>query len=56
MIDSFLSVVQLEFMQNAIMAEILVSIACGIIGTFVVVNRIVFITGGIAHSAYGVLV
>ncbi|MGC8711779.1 MAG: metal ABC transporter permease, partial [Leptodesmis sp.] len=32
---------------------VLVSIACGIIGTFVVVNRIVFISGGIAHAAYG---
>ncbi len=53
MIDSFLSVLQLEFMQNAIVAGVLVSIACGIIGTFVVINRIVFITGGIAHSAYG---
>jgi len=48
-----IEVLQLEFMQNAIAAGILVSIACGIIGTFVVVNRIVFISGGIAHSAYG---
>ncbi|MBL1208316.1 metal ABC transporter permease [Geminocystis sp. GBBB08] len=46
-------ILQLEFMQNAIMAGVLVSIACGLIGTFVVVNRIVFISGGIAHSAYG---
>ena len=53
MIDSFVSIFQLEFRQNAMMAGILVSITCGIIGTFVVVNRIVFITGGIAHSAYG---
>lgn len=53
MITNFFSALQLEFMQNAIMAGFLVSIACGIIGTFVVVNRIVFISGGIAHSAYG---
>jgi zinc transport system permease protein len=53
MIDSFFSIWQLEFMQNAMLAGVLISIACGIIGTFVVVNRIVFITGGIAHSAYG---
>jgi zinc transport system permease protein len=44
---------QFEFMQNALIAGILVSIACGIVGTFVVVNRIVFISGGIAHAAYG---
>ena len=43
----------LEFMQDAVMAAFLTSIVCGIIGTFVVVNRIVFISGGIAHAAYG---
>jgi zinc transport system permease protein len=44
---------QFDFMRNALMAGVLVSVACGIIGTFVVVNRIVFISGGIAHAAYG---
>ncbi len=44
---------QFDFMRNAVLAGILVSIACGIIGTFVVLNRIVFISGGIAHAAYG---
>ncbi|MGI0483243.1 metal ABC transporter permease [Geminocystis sp. CENA526] len=48
-----LDLLNFEFMQNAIMAGVLVSIACGVIGTFVVVNRIVFISGGIAHAAYG---
>lgn len=41
------------FMQNAFMAGVLVSIAAGFIGTFIVVNRMVFLAGGIAHSAYG---
>jgi len=44
---------QFDFMRNALMAGVLVSIACGIIGTFVVINRIVFLSGGIAHAAYG---
>jgi zinc transport system permease protein len=44
---------QYDFMRNALCAGVLVSLACGIIGTFVVVNRIVFIAGGIAHTAYG---
>ena len=48
-----LEALQLEFMKNAIMAGFLASIMCGMIGTFVVVNRIVFISGGIAHAAYG---
>ena len=40
-------------MQNALLAGILVSIACGVIGTLTVINRMVFIAGGIAHGAYG---
>ncbi|MBU2498426.1 MAG: metal ABC transporter permease [Proteobacteria bacterium] len=44
---------QFEFMRNALMAGVLVSIVCGVLGTLVVVNRIVFISGGIAHAAYG---
>jgi zinc transport system permease protein len=44
---------QFGFMRNALMAGVLVSIACGVIGTFIVVKRIVFISGGIAHAAYG---
>jgi len=44
---------QFEFMRNALIAGLLTSVICGIIGTFVVVNRITFLAGGIAHSAYG---
>lgn len=48
-----LEILQFEFMRNALLAGLLASIACGVIGTLVVVNRIVFISGGIAHAAYG---
>jgi zinc transport system permease protein len=48
-----IEVMQLEFMQRALIAGLLVSVGCGIIGTYVVVNRIVFISGAIAHAAYG---
>ncbi|MFO7862245.1 MAG: metal ABC transporter permease [Desulfosalsimonas sp.] len=44
---------QFEFMRNALYAGLFASLICGIIGTFVVVNRMVFLTGGIAHAAYG---
>ncbi|MBN2439549.1 MAG: metal ABC transporter permease [Deltaproteobacteria bacterium] len=44
---------QLEFVRNALTAGVLVSVVCGVIGTLVVVNRIVFLAGGIAHAAYG---
>jgi zinc transport system permease protein len=42
-----------EFVQNALIAGILVSIASGIIGSLIVVNRMVFLAGGIAHTSYG---
>jgi zinc transport system permease protein len=48
-----LEALQFEFMRNALMAGVLASIICGIMGTLVVVNRIVFLSGGIAHAAYG---
>ncbi|MGE4294604.1 MAG: metal ABC transporter permease [Campylobacterales bacterium] len=41
------------FMQQAVLAGVLVSIAAGVIGALVVVNRLVFLSGGVAHSAYG---
>ncbi len=44
---------QFEFMRNALLAGLLASIVCGMIGTLIVVNRIVFLSGGIAHAAYG---
>lgn len=53
MIQTIIEALQLTFMRNALTAGVLVSIACGIIGTYVVINRIVFISGGIAHAAYG---
>ena len=42
-----------EFMRNAIMAGILASIVCGIVGTLVVVRRIVSLSGSVSHSAFG---
>jgi zinc transport system permease protein len=40
-------------MRNAVIAGLLASIACGIIGSFVVVKRLVFISGGISHTSFG---
>lgn len=41
------------FVQNAILAGLLVSIVCGIMGTLIIINKMVFIASGIAHGAYG---
>jgi len=48
-----LDILHYEFIQNAIIAGLLVSIASGIIGSLIVVNRMVFLAGGIAHTSYG---
>ncbi|MCB4773029.1 MAG: metal ABC transporter permease [Sulfurovum sp.] len=44
---------QFTFIQHALIAGILVSLAAGIIGSLIVVNRMVFLAGGIAHASYG---
>ncbi len=48
-----LEVLGYSFIQNAIIASILVSIVTGIIGSLILVNKMTFLTGGIAHSSYG---
>ena len=41
------------FIRHALIAGVLASVACGIIGAFVVTRRIVSIAGGIAHASFG---
>ncbi len=53
MINFLQELLSYEFMRNALLAGVIVSAACGVVGTLVVLNRIVFISGGIAHAAYG---
>lgn len=42
-----------DFMQNALVAGLLVAVACGVMGSFVVVNRLSGVAGGVAHASYG---
>ena len=42
-----------QFMQNAFIASLLASIVCGMIGVIVVEKKLVMMSGGIAHTAYG---
>ena len=44
---------QYGFLQNAVLAGLLASLGCGVIGPYVVVKRIGFLAGGIAHSVLG---
>ena len=41
------------FLQNAIIGGVLASIACGVVGSYVVVKRISYLAGGIAHAILG---
>lgn len=41
------------FMRNALFAGLLASIACGMIGTYVVVRRITLIAGSLGHAVLG---
>ncbi len=43
---------QYDFIQNALIAAFLVSIATAVIGSLTVVNKMVFVAGGIAHGSY----
>ncbi len=44
---------QHPFFQRAVLAGLLASIACGIVGSYVVVKRISSISGGLSHAAFG---
>jgi zinc transport system permease protein len=43
----------LPFFQRVLLAALLASLACGIIGSYVVAKRIASISGGLSHAAFG---
>ncbi|MDY6865271.1 MAG: metal ABC transporter permease [Halobacteriota archaeon] len=46
-------ILQYGFIQNAIVAGTVASIICGLVGVFIILKRITFISGGIAHTSFG---
>ena len=48
-----LELLSYTFFRNALWGSLLASIACGIIGSYVVARRMVFISGGITHASFG---
>jgi zinc transport system permease protein len=48
-----LDFLQYDFMRNALAAGLAASVLCGVIGIYVILNKIVFISDGIAHAAFG---
>lgn len=47
------AIINYSFMRNAVIAAVLAAIVCGIIGVIVVEKKLVMMSGGIAHTAYG---
>ena len=43
----------LPFFQRVLLAGLLASVACGVLGSFVVARRITSIAGGLSHAAFG---
>lgn len=48
-----MELLQYTFFQHALIGSLLASIVCGIIGTYIVTRRLVFISGGLTHSSFG---
>lgn len=51
--SNLLELFQYTFFQHALLGSLFASIACGIIGTYIVTRRLVFISGGITHASFG---
>ncbi|HNU83394.1 MAG: metal ABC transporter permease [Acidobacteria bacterium] len=47
------SLFALDLFRHAVLAALLASVLCGVVGTFVVLKRLVAASGGIAHAAFG---
>lgn len=48
-----IDLLQYNFIVNALLASVFASITCGIIGTYIVTRRMVFLSGGITHASFG---
>lgn len=46
-------IVAYDFLQNALIACVLSGITCGIVGSYIVARRMVFLAGGITHASFG---
>lgn len=48
-----MGILEYTFFQNAVLGCLLASVLCGIVGTYIVTRRLVFISGGITHASFG---
>lgn len=50
---TLINLFQYDFFLNAFWATLFAAVSCGIVGTYIVARRIVFISGGITHASFG---
>lgn len=48
-----MELLQYTFFQHALIGSLLASIVCGMVGTYIVTRRLVFISGGLTHASFG---
>ena len=48
-----MELLQYTFFQHALLGSLLASIVCGMVGTYIVTRRLVFISGGLTHASFG---
>ncbi len=53
MMNGIIEIFGYQYFVNAILASSLTAISCGIIGSYIVAKRMVFVAGGITHSSFG---
>ena len=51
--SEFYELLGYTFFQRALIGSLLASLACGLVGTYIVTRRLVFISGGLTHASFG---
>ena len=53
MLTTLENIFSYDFLMNAFIACVLSGITCGVVGSYVVARRMVFLSGGITHASFG---
>lgn len=51
--EFFYDIFRYGYLANALLAAVFAGITCGIVGTYVVSRRMVFLCGGVTHASFG---
>ena len=51
--EALSQILEYRFMQHALIAAVLSGITCGMVGSYIVARRSVFLSGGITHASFG---